>query len=295
MTKRWSLAVAVASTVTALVAPAVAFEETVPGKLFAAKPEGKLVKFLAKAPNPPLFPLPSSDPSAGSATLRVFDYGAGGGDDTYDLAGGTWKGLGNPPGSKGYKYKGAGNAADPCKVVLIKEKVIKAVCKDKGAGGVTMTPPFAGTAAIVLEIGADQYCAEFGGTEKKNTEKGTIRKDAPSPASCPTEGESCGDSEYPTCGGTCPSGEVCQATRDRVITCTGTVHPCFPCTDDSIAEACTCVPEAGVCEGCTFTPCTPCDIPFSFGPCDPGEVCTTNTASETGSPGTIRGCVPLEE
>ena len=56
-----------------------------------------------------------------------------------------WKALGNPPGSKGYKYKGAASPGDPCKVVLLKGTVIKAVCK---GAGITLTPPFTGDVGI---------------------------------------------------------------------------------------------------------------------------------------------------
>ena len=96
-------------------------------------------------------------------SLHVFDEDPSptGGDDTYALAAGGWSGLGSPPGTKGWKYKGAGTATDPCKIVLIKTNLIKAVCKDKGAGGVLLTPPFATALGVVLAVGADNYCAEF--------------------------------------------------------------------------------------------------------------------------------------
>ena len=80
-----------------------------------------------------------------------------------DLPAAGWTGLGNPAGSKGYKYKGAGSLADPCKIVLIKPKVIRAVCK--GPGAVDAPDPFAlpvGPDGVGFElvVGADRYCAE---------------------------------------------------------------------------------------------------------------------------------------
>ena len=165
--------------------------ELIPGRIVVVKP-GKLVKFVSKSKPiaPAVFPIPvpgsTNDPTLDGATLRIFDTsGATAGDVTYDLPSSGWKGLGNPPGVKGYKYKGR-NAVpvdDTCKIVLVKEKVIKAVCK---GAQVTLTPPFAGPAGIVLDVGSAsiRYCAEFGGQERKNDVKLMKRKDAPTPAQC---------------------------------------------------------------------------------------------------------------
>src|SRR5262249_42375748 len=105
--------------------------------------------------------------------------GPGAGDHTFNLAASGWTALGNPPGSKGYKYKGlsAVPTDDVCKIVLIKPSVIKAVCKGTSLT-VPYTPPFQGPAGIALSAGtASGYCAEFGGTEKKNDFHVTKRKD----------------------------------------------------------------------------------------------------------------------
>jgi gluconolactonase len=175
-----------------------AFDELLPGKVFVARPDGRLVKFVARAPRGgPLFPLPSIDPGAVTTTLRVLDAGGAGGDDTYSLNAGTWTALGNPPGSRGYRYRGAGSAADPCRVVVIKEKVVKAVCRDRGAGGVELAPPFSGAAGVVLSVDADRYCAEYGGAEIRNDENIVKRRDASSPTAC-SDGEplDCGEVVY---------------------------------------------------------------------------------------------------
>jgi len=157
------------------------------GKKIAVKP-AKLAKVLSKG----TFALPSAsnDPTVEGAVLRLFDtvlfdgVNTGAGDDTYALPAVGWKGLGNPPGTKGYKYKGAGTPGDPCKVVLIKPTVIKAVCKGTG---VTLQPPFVGDAGVVLTVGTDskRYCARFGGTTLKNVATIMKRKDAPAPGDCP--------------------------------------------------------------------------------------------------------------
>lgn len=151
-------------------------------KLVMVKP-GKITKFLAKG----TFTLPTAgaDLTSEGATLEVFDtIFAGGGANTYTLAAGGWTALGNPAGSKGYKYKGAGSGADPCKVVLLKSNLIKAVCKGTS---VTLTTPFAGNVGVILNVGTDtkRYCASFGGETKKNDAKLIKRKDAPAPGVCP--------------------------------------------------------------------------------------------------------------
>ncbi len=177
--KRCVSLLAVAALALSTSAPAGAVDYTFAGKLFIAKTGGKLVKVLSKGAF--TMPAPGSEPTAVGATLEVFDVGGAAGDDTYNLPAAGWTG----DSVKGFKYKGAGTAADPCKVVQIKPKIIKAVCKDKGAGGVTLAPPFAGTAGAIFTAGADRYCGEYGGTEIKNDAKLVKRKDASAPGSCP--------------------------------------------------------------------------------------------------------------
>lgn len=169
-----------------LASTAGAFEERIPTRAFVARPEGGLVKLVAKAPPGSSFPLPGENPADGTATLRVFDTFGLGGDDTYDLSEGDWLPLGNPPGSKGYRYRGEGSAEDPCRVVLLRKTGIKAVCKDNEDGGMTVAPPFAGAAGVILTIGEDTYCAEAGGREVRNDEDLVKRKRAPAPTVCPS-------------------------------------------------------------------------------------------------------------
>jgi len=84
---------------------------------------------------------------------------------------------------EGYKYKGAGTPGDPCKAVLMKETVIKGLCKGTG---VTLTPPFTGDIGIVLSVGTtDRYCAQFGGDTVKSDATIEKRKNAPAPGACP--------------------------------------------------------------------------------------------------------------
>jgi len=154
----------------------------IPGKKVIVKP-GKIAKVLSKATF--TFPSAANDPTVEGGTLHIFDtvLNGGAGDNTYPLPAGGWTGLGNPPGAKGFKYKGTGEAGNPCKVVIIKETTIKAVCKGID---MTLTPPFAGEVGVIMTLGTDskRYCATFGGTNLKNDVKITKRKDAPPPGTC---------------------------------------------------------------------------------------------------------------
>jgi hypothetical protein len=164
----------------------------IPAKISIVK-AGILAKIVAKDVAFPL-PAPGSaeDPTTAGATLHLFDTGEGGGGEvTFTLDASGWKGLGNPAGSQGYKYKGKDDEADPdpkgtCKIALLKEKVIKAVCKGPA---VILTTPFAATEGVLLGLPAGstalRYCAEAGGEEKKNDATGLKRKDAPAPSICP--------------------------------------------------------------------------------------------------------------
>jgi hypothetical protein len=154
--------------------------DLLPGRIVIIKP-GTLAKFVAKPES--AFASPTANPTAVGGALRILDTATTAGDDTYGLPAGGWKGLGNPAGAKGYKYRGAGSVGDPCKVVLVKTNIIKAVCK---GSGVTLTPPFSGDVGIVLGLGTtDRYCGRFGGDEVKNDATLTKRKNAPAPGACP--------------------------------------------------------------------------------------------------------------
>ena len=162
-------------------------DELLPGRLVIIK-NAHVFKFVAKPSTGMTFDLPdmTNDPAAEGGQLEVFD------DDPFRpvsadfaLPSSGWKGLGNPAGSKGYKYRGAGTLTDPCRVVLVKEKVV-AVCK---GSGVTLPTPFLGQVGIVLTVGTDskRYCASFGGATTRHDDSVLKRKDAPPPDFCPLD------------------------------------------------------------------------------------------------------------
>src|SRR5262245_64158564 len=92
----------------ALFASAVsAVDVPIPAKVVLVKP-AKLAKFVAKSSSGFVLPAPMSpeDPTAVGAELRFFDTDTpGAGSATFTLGAAGWTGLGNPAGSKGYKYK----------------------------------------------------------------------------------------------------------------------------------------------------------------------------------------------
>jgi hypothetical protein len=169
---------------------AAALDVPIPAKISLVKP-AQLAKFVSKSSSGFALPAPQSaeDPTVGGAELHLFDTESpGAGSATFVLGAAGWTGLGNPPGSKGYKYKGKNDTpVGPCSTVLLKGSVIKAVCK---GAAVTLTPPFAATEGIILGLPAGtaasrRYCAELEGDEKHNDSSSMKRTDAPPPAVCP--------------------------------------------------------------------------------------------------------------
>jgi len=90
-----------------------------------------------------------------------------------------WRAL----GTRGYRYRGAGTEDDPCRSVVVKRKVVKAVCKGLG---VRLTNPISGELQVVLAIGddGDNYCAAFAGNEVRNDDVMMKRTSAPPQAAC---------------------------------------------------------------------------------------------------------------
>lgn len=186
-----SVAVALGCLLALAVAPAAANDEPdelMPGRIVFIR-EASFAKFIAKPPTGMLFDLPdaTNDPTSEGAELHIFDT-----DpfhpvhNDYVLAPSGWRALGNPAGSRGYKYRGAGSPGEPCSVVLVKRTIVKAVCKGTG---VTLLTPFSLDVGVVLTVGTDskRYCAIFGGDPARND--GTIlrRRNAPAPGACPVE------------------------------------------------------------------------------------------------------------
>jgi len=175
---------------------AMAADILIDGKITIIK-DTKLFKVVAKDLAGGTFAIPAvgsgADPLINGGDVDVFDTASGGALND-PLSGGTWSGLGNPPGTTGYKYKNtAAPAGGAVKIIILKPKVIKILAKDDG----TLNGPVSGNVGIILTTGSDRYCAEFGGTTIKNVTGLVKRKDANAPGACPTPGS----------GGGCCNGD----------------------------------------------------------------------------------------
>src|SRR5262245_9726577 len=155
-----------------------------PGKLLLVK-NSKLAKIISKATGTP-FTVPAfggpTDPTVNASSIAIDDLGGAGTLTEADLAMGSWRALGNPPGSKGYVYTNpaAGAGPDPVKKIVLKSQIVKVIAKDDG----TLDGPVAGAVEMFLTLGSDTYCARFGGQNVKNTTGFVRRKDAAAPADC---------------------------------------------------------------------------------------------------------------
>ena len=168
----------------ACAAPAMAADINIDGKVLRIK-DTKLFKFVARPASGGTFPLPAiggtSDPLSNGGDVDVHDEGNIYGDLFDGLVAGVWSGLGDPPGSTGYKYK---NLAAPhegaVKTIILTERVIKIHARDDG----TLDGPVSGRVQVILQTGGDRYCAIFGGTTIQNIPGVVKLKDAPAPAEC---------------------------------------------------------------------------------------------------------------
>ena len=143
---------------------------------------GTIARFIGSPPESAgVYSLPAADPTLVGARLTFVDRDAPEGNDVvYALPALGWRAL----GTRGYRYRGAGTNADPCKTVLVRKRTVKAVCR---GAGVTLANPVAGPLHVTLTIGTDGdgYCADFGGTEVRND--GILRRTSaapPAPCAC---------------------------------------------------------------------------------------------------------------
>jgi len=204
----------------ALAAPAAALDRPLGGDMLllrdpAGAPTKRKVKFTAKRDPNVAVPL-ASDPTNAGAVLEITGGGVGdGATGPLALHPDDWIALGNPPGSKGYRY------LDRDATVGVKTIVLKG-----GNAGGTLTIsggkatwPYAvtqpqGAISVKLVIGSDVYCAEFDALLENVP--GTVKaKNAPAPANCGTP-TSCGNGtleDLEECDdGDTTSGDGCSAT-----------------------------------------------------------------------------------
>jgi Tol biopolymer transport system component len=142
-------------------------------------------------------PAPASggDPRASGGTLLVFNPNTNE-SDAFPLPAGRWTGLGNPSGSKGYKYSDASQADGPCTKVLLKPgKLLKALCKGAQIT-YSLDETTQGSMALTFRGGTGTsgvgFCADFSGasvlkdTAAVGGKSGVFKaRGAPPPADCP--------------------------------------------------------------------------------------------------------------
>jgi polyhydroxybutyrate depolymerase len=141
-------------------------------------------------------PAPTLKPTDVGAIFDVFNPQTGE-RDTYVLDQARWIGLGDPPGSKGYKYLDKFMDDGPCKVVLLKPgKLLRAVCKGDDIDFTLDEPGGQGAIAVRLLIGGvDSYCAMFSSETSAEIKKDNAAADGKigvfiaingqAPANCP--------------------------------------------------------------------------------------------------------------
>jgi len=103
----------------------------------------------------------------------------------------NWKGLGSPPGSRGWRYADAQRTSGPCTRVVVKQKSLVASCTGDQLA-FTLDEPAQGALAVSFASGSGRRtCLAFGGivTKDVSTAPGPVglfrARTAPPPASCP--------------------------------------------------------------------------------------------------------------
>ena len=165
------------------------------------KPEKRVVTFRANR-DLAIDPTMAGDPRLLGATIAFTGTGVGDG-ASGPIAlppGAFWKGLGNPPGSKGYKFLDK-NRANGVKQVMFKTGSKGGTLQVNGGGAnwdYAVTQPQSAV-AVRFTIGSEVYCSSFT-TFTKNVAAKVQAKNAPAPGVCPTV---CGD-------GATTGGEGCD-------------------------------------------------------------------------------------
>ncbi len=126
------------------------------------------------------------DPTVGGAVVRVVNPN-GNDDAVLNLPAENWAGLGNPAGSKGYRYKDRDGV---CRAAKIKPgRLLKVVCRGAGID-FSLDEPTQGALTATFQAGRDRaFCMEFGGRIKEKQaidgKSGLfLAKDAPVVAVC---------------------------------------------------------------------------------------------------------------
>jgi hypothetical protein len=139
-------------------------------------------------------PSSSGDPRTSGATLILFSPTTRQ-SDVFEFPAAHWRGLGNPPGTKGYKYTDPRQTDGPCTNALLKPgKVLKVRCKGAKIT-YALKAPGQGSMALTFRSGTGSsgvgFCTAFSGpavikdTPASGGNAGAFQaKGVPPPAAC---------------------------------------------------------------------------------------------------------------
>ena len=149
------------------------------GGTLAIKP-GEVMKFGGRPTGVRQLPTGDNDPTEFGAMLVLFDTMEGWGME-FELPAAQWKALGKPSEPRGYRYRGAGTDTDPCTLVTIGKRRVKAICTGVA---IDQQLPGAGELAVQLHLGGSEkrYLASFGGRTARNDVTGFKRLGSPAVA-----------------------------------------------------------------------------------------------------------------
>ncbi len=152
-----------------------------------------------------------------------------------------WKALGNPPGSKGYRYRDRSGSRGGIRSVVLRptgQLLIRAVGPD------WPLVPIGGQSGLQVRLTRDtlDYCADFGGTKRRN-DAGRLRfRNAAAPANCPAAcgngfvetGEGCDPPDGTTCDAACRlvCGAILPGTT--LIACSSGESPTVSAAGDGV-------------------------------------------------------------
>ncbi len=227
-------------------APVAAFDIPIEGKKTAAQsePAGKRRFTFRGQSGPGAYFDPTS--TGATTTLQVTEVDCDGDpadelcvatatSGVVDLDRTLWTPLGDPPGSKGYRYRDGSGTRSGVRSVLLHTSgriAVKAVGDDW-----PLVPTGGGNGVQVRLNRVDTYCAEFGGIERRNQPGELVFKKAAPPAGCRG---ACGNGVVEN-GEGCdpPNGSTCDASCR--LTCTSdpgnTLIACSSANDGTLALA----------------------------------------------------------
>jgi cysteine-rich repeat protein len=208
-------------------APSAATDHPLAGDLLQlrdASATRRSVRFRA-ARDPAIGAAVAGDPRIAGATLTVVGRGAGDGASAAFLPAAGWTGLGDPPGSKGYRFRDAEETAG-VRTVLLKPGSAGGKLALGGGGaawGYALASAQAGPVDVRLTIGTHVYCARF--TEFRDNAAGKLgAKDAPAPAACAFCGDGVAEAPEECDDGNALGGDGCAADcrlEDASALCAG--------------------------------------------------------------------------